>query len=1809
MRKLLIFLSFVSIFTSSALAQSPLAERRIVLFEDVDFYGADLDFLRDVTLKSCESACLAQSVCTAFTYNARNSACFLKSDVERQEPYEGAISARVLNVPARTRAGAESFLPELSAFLSPADITNAENTARSLPLSYVAGGYAPEVLMRQALNAEQGGDLKRARRLWGAVTVLTDGPADWAEYARLTLRLAEKSENRQEKRALNTAGYQAAISGVLRATHDATRTTLLASMATGLEGAGRGRDTVQALRLAQSLQPRDDIARALERAVEKYGFRVADTEVQSELAAPRICATFSEPLIKRGTDYAPFVQSETEGVSVEVEGAQLCLAGLRHGARYEFTLREGLPAASGETLSKSVRLTQYVRDRAPSVNFPGRAYVLPRAPGAGLPIVSVNAPEIELTLHKVSDRSLLRTMQQRFFARGIDRYEAEYFDREMATQVWRGTASVDTELNQNVTRRLPMDEALAGQGAGIFVINARPVGGNADEPSATQWFVVSDIGLASMSGSDGLHVFARALGSAEALEGVEVELLSQSNAVLGTGVTDANGYLNFPVGVISGTSGAEPALLVARSGADDLSFLSLSDPEFDLSDRGVEGRPASPPIDVFLATDRGAYRAGETIFATVLARDSKANGIEGLPLTAILHRPDGVEFSRHVSQGVGAGGHMIELPVSGNAPRGTWRLEIHADVDAPALASTTVLVEDFLPERIDFDTEIAATLRPAKTAQIRVDARYLFGAPGAGLAAEASLRLRPTTSLAAYPGYVFGEYDSNAQPIYADPVRSTSDDSGIAELRLQTPEPKDLSRPHEASISVTVSENSGRPVERNFTRPVAPSGPVIGIKPGFEGELGEGDEARFEVLAVSPDLSTTSMEVTWAVNRVETRYQWYTTDGYWQWEPITTRTRVAQGEATLGDTPTSIVAPTTWGRYEVVVTRKSTPYLASSTEFYAGWYAAADTTTTPDMLDVSLDAKGYKPGDTAKLRFVPRSAGKALITVVSNRLIHMETVEAKQGENIVALSVTDDWGAGAYVTATLIQPLDALEGRTPVRALGLTHATVDPGAHQLSARILAPAEAKPRGKVEVEIAVEGIADGETAYVTLAAIDQGILNITGFTDPDPSNHYFGQRRLGVGLRDVYGRLIDGRNGAMGQVRSGGDFLSEMTMQAPPPTEDLMAQVIGPIKVVDGVAKAPVTLPEFNGSVRLMAIAWSQTGVGQAGADMLVRDPIVLTASLPRFLAPGDEARMLLELTHAQGPQGDVLLSARASGVTLGNTDFAPIPLAQGETHLLSVPLRAAEAGLQTITLALTTPSGETLTKTVSLPVQSLDPDVIQTREVTLGAGETFSFSQDVFDGLHLAGAQATLAAGPMARLDVPGLLTTLDQYPYGCTEQQTSRAMPLLYLSSVAEAMGLTADSDIVGRIQGAISAVLANQAASGSFGLWRAQSGDLWLDSYVTDFLTRAQAEGYDVPERARRMALDNLRNRVNYHPGFDSGGTDLAYALYVLAREGAAAMGDLRYYADVKSEAFSTPLASAQLGAALASYGDGPRADRMFKRAMTQIEAGGSNALLWRGDYGTELRDTAAVLALATEAQSKVIDVEALVARIAGAGKRRTTQEAVWTLMASRALLDDFAGAGLLVDGEAMNGPLVEVRAAAELARPMEIANTGADGITLSMTTRGTPLRPEPPSSDGYVIERRYFSMEGQPVETANLRQGTRLVTVVTVTPLTQATGRLMVADPLPAGFEIDNPNILRAGQVKALDWLNLTSSTATTEFRQDRFLAAVDLREAKPVRLAYIVRAVTPGSFHHPAASVEDMYRANMRATGAAGRVTITP
>jgi uncharacterized protein YfaS (alpha-2-macroglobulin family) len=474
---------------------------------------------------------------------------------------------------------------------------------------------------------------------------------------------------------------------------------------------------------------------------------------------------------------------------------------------------------------------------------------------------------------------------------------------------------------------------------------------------------------------------------------------------------------------------------------------------------------------------------------------------------------------------------------------------------------------------------------------------------------------------------------------------------------------------------------------------------------------------------------------------------------------------------------------------------------------------------------------------------------------------------------------------------------------------------------------------------------------------------------------------------------------------------------------------------------------------------------------------------------------------------------------------------------------------------------------------------------------------------------MQGASISLNLTRNAAFDIPALLMTLDRYPYGCAEQTTSRALPLLYLSEMTKMSGMPDDGDVKKRVQDAIYRVLSYQSSSGSFGLWAPGSGDFWLDSYVTDFLTRAREQKYDVPEAAMVAALNNLENQLGYDTNVSERGNEMAYALYVLARNRRAAISDLRYYADTMLGQFPTELARAQIAAALALYGDVNRSERIFADAAHQSGLL-INVSFARSDYGSALRDDAAILALAAESNPKSAVIPGLSNLVAKEWERSTwlsTQEQTWMILAARALKSTDQNIKVSVNDTLVSGGYQKRMSGEELlADPINLVNEADEPVTAVITTVASPKDPLTAGGDGFEIRRAYYTLDGEEANVSEVKQNERYVVVLTVNQKNSWLSRIMVTDLLPAGFEIDNPGLVNSADISNFDWLPETEA-AHLEFRYDRFMAAIDSPSSGDITLAYVVRAVNPGVYDHPAASVEDMYRPQFSARTATGRMQV--
>ena len=1648
------------------------------------------------------------------------------------------------------------------------------------------------------------------------VTVAPADASNWLRLARAVLQIFPR-DDRERALQLDRATTAAYIA-YQRASDRNLEADSLALLGKTFADRKAWRPALDTLRLALELRESADLRGQYERLRADYGFRMLDYSVDSDAVSPRACFQFSEELPGRGTEFSPFVAvAGQDKPAISANDKQLCVEGLKHGERFQITLRAGLPSVVKETLAKSAEFTIFVRDRKPFARFSGKAYVLPRTGQRGIPVLSVNTSAAVLSVYRIGDRNLIDTVLGYDFQRNLSQYDAERIANERGAKVWSGELTVTPKLNTEIATAFPVDQALGDLKPGVYVMTAAPkdLVSNDYDQRASQWFIVSDLGLTAYTGHDGIDVFIHSLASAEPIGAVAVRLIARNNEVLAVKPTDKDGFVHFEAGLTRGEGGQAPAAIVAADKAD-YAFLSLKTTAFDISDRGVAGRQVPTGLDAFVYTERGVYRSGETVHVTSLLRD--ARGIaSAAPLTLVMERPDGVEYRRIVAPDQGLGGYSWSVPIVRSASTGTWRVRAYTDPKRPSIGEASFLVEDYVADRIEFDLTAAAKVIPRDApAQLSVDGHFLYGAPASNLDLAGTVTIAAAKDRPGFTGYTFGLADDAVTAVRQElGDLPTTDATGKASFPVKLDKIPTTSRPLEATVTVSMAESGGRAVERKLTAPIAPATPMIGVKPAFSGRsLADGANADFDLVMAAPDGKMLAQSgLRYELLRVETSYQWYRQNGSWEYEPVKRTERVANGTVDgAADKPARISLPVKWGRYRLEVSSPAPDGPVTSLTFDAGFYAESSA-DTPDLLEIALDKADYKSGDAMTVSVTARTAGRLTLNVFTDRLVASTSQDVKSGAVRVPLTVGADWGTGAYLVATLRRPLDAPAQRMPGRAIGVQWFSIDRSARTLALDMKLPATMRPDSALGVPIKLAGLSAGEEAHVVVAAVDVGILNLTNYKPPAPDTYYLGQRQLTAEIRDLYGQLIDGMQDVRGQIRTGGDSGAELN--GSPPTQAPLALYSGIVNVgPDGAAQVSFDIPAFAGTVRVMAVAWSKDKVGKAAGDVIVRDPVVLTATLPRFLRTGDRGAVQLELDDVEGAAGDYNLAISSEGTVKleGDKPFT-LKLAEKQRDRVSVPVSAAGSGASTVKVSVRGPNGFALERSFALDVRPANQILTRRTVRALAPGETLTLSKDMFADFVPGTGRVGLSVAISASLDIATLLSELDRYPFGCSEQVTSRAVAMLYINELAAQAKFALDGDIDQRIKDAIQRLLARQDANGSFGLWSVGGNDPWLDAYVTDFLTRARERKFEVPAAAFTLALDRLRNYVAQSPDpKKNGGRDLAYAFYVLARNGVAPVGDLRYIADTKLDELETPIAKAQIAAALAMLGDKARADRVYLAALNDLSPQ-PKFDLGRADYGSALRDSAAVVTLASEGRAPQRTIDDAVARVDAARAlsiHTSTQEDAWLVLAARALAKQLNAISLAVNGETRQGTVYYSLRTDELGAPLAVSNKGAGTVQAVVSVSGSPLTPEPAAERGFKIERSYFTLDGEPANPANAKQNQRFVVVLKMTEPQLQFGRVIVADYLPAGFEIDNPRLVSSGETGTLSWIADAVEPVNSEFHDDRFTAAFDRNEqSRPVfAVAYVVRAVSPGHYVLPQAVVEDMYRPDRFGRTATGTIDIT-
>lgn len=1572
--------------------------------------------------------------------------------------------------------------------------------------------------------------------------------------------------------------------------------------------------------------------------------------------APRACLEFSQDLVGDGSvryaDYltiAPAARAETT-----VSGKLLCLSGLPFDPDRQVTVRAGLPGAGGEALARDESFTLSFGERPTFVGFAGQGTILPRSEADGLGIETVNVSNLKISVLRVSDRNIARQALEEGQAVPEGSYsywDFQYAGQDLGAPVYEGTVAVDlgragtleSRRNQTVTTVFPLGAAMKRVKPGAYVVKLEDISpsagarGEQNRPAAAyRWILYTDLALQTFKGGQGMDIVVRSLDSARPQSGVTLALLAQNNDELARAKTNGQGRASFAAPLFQGEGALRARYVVAYGSEGDFTALDLERSPIDLSDRDIGGRSVPRAIDAFIYTDRGIYRPGETVRLAAMIRDAGGQALENRKSVLVLTRPNGTEARRlRLSEAVDAGAVLKNLAIDRGAPRGRWSVQLIVDGQEEAAGEVSFAVEDFVPQRLKVTLGVDDKPFSGEGPRaIPVTASFLYGAVGAGLPVQGEARLlRDANPFPEFAKFRFGKAEDAFEDRSITLESTVTDGAGKATLTLSLPE-IETSLPLRALVSAAVLEPGGRAVREQMDVPVRLSSRYLGLRPTFEGaSAGENTPLAFEVVALDrAGKRVAQSDLSWSLIEEDYGYDWYLQDGQWKWRRTGRDIARNAGTVQVGANGAAgiPIGALKSGSFRLEVRAGA---LQSSYRFGVGWGGGAGDRDTPDVVAVATPSERVSPGGTARLEIKSPYPGQAQVIVATDRVIFSRTMQVSDKPTKIDLKADESWGAGAYVLVTVVTARDPKSAPVPRRAIGLAYIPVDMRERTLTVS-LAPEvkKVRPQQALELPIEVKGASGKEPVRVTLSAVDEGILQLTRFAAPDPVAHYFGRKALGVELRDDYGRLLNPNLGAPVNPNQGGDAIGgEGLSVVPQKTVALWSGLVTLDR--QGRGKIKLDPADLNGAVRLMAVAWTRSAIGSASSTVLVRDPVVADLTLPRFLAPGDDAQATLLLDNVEGPAGEYVASVVGEGAAQLKAEPIRVQLAVGEQRVVRLPIQAQAVGRGQIRVQLIGPNAYAVNRDYMIEARAPFLPFTLTDTEVQPAGSVYAATSGLFAPFAAGTGEAVISYSALRGVDPTALIASLDRYPYGCTEQLVSRALPLLLAQSVQAAGFGAKDPALRARLQEAVNAILDRQGPDGALGLWRAgdEAASPWLGAYAVDFLRRAKAAGLIVPEAPLQQAYKALRAVARLDDfasvGYDfevfqwPGGNDTqellksraaAYALYVLAKAGQADVGQVRYFADAKLKNDPSPLAKAQIGAALAHLGDRARSRAAFTAA--------EKALGYKNNadyYQSEVRDAALVAALTAESGEQELSARMArrVERQTPDVDRLTTQEQAALLMAADTMLQAAGPVQISRNGGAAGSQGLRMTPANAVGQSFK--NVGRGQVFRTLARSGAPSAPPPAEERGITVQKRLYRMDGTPASGANLAQGDRVVIVLSGASRDERTHPAIAVDLLPAGLEIETVLRPEDGRLTnswdqsdrsgAFGWIGEITAPKAAEARDDRFVAAADVRGS--FTFAYVARAVTPGSYALPGAQIEDMYRPEVFGRSAPARITISP
>ncbi|MCK4857059.1 MAG: alpha-2-macroglobulin family protein, partial [candidate division Zixibacteria bacterium] len=1143
--------------------------------------------------------------------------------------------------------------------------------------------------------------------------------------------------------------------------------------------------------------------------------------------------------------------------------------------------------------------------------------------------------------------------------------------------------------------------------------------------------------------------------------------------------------------------------------------------------------------------------------------------------------------------------------------------------DNEEIGRTSFSVEEFIPDRmkVKLTTERDAYYA-GENLKIDVEAVTLFGPPAARRQVDVSIEIEAFPfAPPAYKGFIFADGRKSFSRQEFKLGRQVLDDEGKRTYEYTIPDKFKPPSALRGIIAATVMEPGGRGVSAYKVVKIHPYDAYVGLRRLDKGYSGVNQENRIEFVLTSPEGRTVSgrkLEVSFyyvywhSILRQAGRRQGY--------RYVSEEVEELQQRFTIDshdDVASFSVTPEHYGRYRVVVCDVASGASASLWFYASGWGYSPWAMDNPDKVELDLDRESYLPGEKAQLQVRAPFPGKLLITIESDQVMEYQIATLEENTATLTIPVTAQFKPNVYIAVHLIRSTEKLKRDTPVRAFGVVPLMVDCEDQRLKVELDAPAEIRPCRELTVNFQVKGLTEN-TASVTIAAVDEGICQLTDFRTPNPHAHFLGKERLAVATHDIYSIILPEIESSSSS--SSGDVEAARKRHLTPVSIKRVKPVSfwsGLIRTdAQGAGSVSFPIPQFSGTIRLMAVATCGNRFGNSEKKVIVRQPIELTPTFPRFLAGGDRFVIPVSVFNNTGSESTFEVSLQVSGpAKLTGDEAQKIKIASGREEMVHFNLEAGE-GAGKIAFKLTASgNGERSEISVEVPLRPPVPFITLSGSGSIeeASPAIFTLPDDWLEGT----VEFQLALSSFPAVKFARSLQYLLSYPHGCLEQTTSRLFPLLYFNDLAR----LAEPELFDRnsadyyIEEGITRLENMQLPSGAFSFWPGGSyTNDWSSLYATHFLIEARLAGYVVPDRVYDRMIEALDDYARDHGnGNREEYQTVAYACYLLSRTEKPDRSTMNFLRSLKRDKLSN-YSRYQLAGAYAFAGDMATARTFLPRAAAPLSS--KEERQTGGNFNSSVRTCAIMLDILAQVDPKnpmvPLLVQEVTASAAGRGCWYTTQENAFALLALGKIMrqqteEDYRG-HVVITGE-------EVLTFDTRSQSLSSGEWAGREVTIELTGKGTcyyywradgiPLNRDIDEYDHDLrVRRRYLDEEGNPLDHADFKQGDMLVAEITVKATAGAIANVAIVDLLPAGLEIENP---RLQSRRSLKWIKAKARPAYIDFRDDRMILYTNLSHNGECKFYYSLRAVTQGDFVLPPICAEAMYAPMKASVAGSGRIKV--